>query len=735
MTELVTESGLVLQGKTADAFIEERALELFRQLSETVNEPVSFATRNNNTIVGLGSGPTAQQLLNEQRGWPAIANRATMDRIAGFNWFAAERGFDDENKIVFTPLPDHIMNETLNRPNPVMSGRKLRMLISGLVNHTGAAYIQKLRDPLGVVRELWPIPTQVVQPVSAEGKIIGAYRITGLNGQQHFLPVEDVIRIWRPDLRTIWGQLGTLGPQALEYDAFKFMTEHLRSYFEHDGTPHVALMADEGAGIPTAPERTEFLSAWRRSHNRRVGSQVGLPAFIPQGFKIHEFSADAVDEGMAEFEDRWARQLMAGPGVPRFAVGIDTNTNRATAETTMWAWDRNSNKPLTDLIADDMTLQYAQPDFFETLAVRFEDFVQVDKEFQRAQEDQDLRTGVRSVNQVRESRDMDPVSWGANPIMPFSMQPYTGEELDDGLESVNDLRGEVLSSRHGDQRDATSFFSPESVWERNLRVERKSVGRFAAAQLRVWDVQRLEARRLLAATADIDESDLRVSIDGNAKARRAAKRREPKVARSHSRAITVDDVFRTGAWVELYQEEIGPIRADILGNAALETAEALAPEVETFVLSGFVETELAKQGASHVSNVDRTTRRRLAASLAEAATTGESISQIAKRLDDVFQDRKRSRTVARTEVGAANQAGTVEGMEISGVVKGKKWNDSRDGAVRDSHIETSIAVAPLKGNFLLPSGASGQHPLDRSFPADEIVNCRCFVTPVLIEEP
>ena len=209
MTEFHTESGLVLQGKTADAFIEQRALELFRQLSETVNEPVSFATRNQNTIVGLGSGPTAQQLLDEQRGWPAIANRATMDRIAGFNWFAAERGFDDENKIVFTPLPDHIMNETLNRPNPVMSGRKLRMLTSGLVNHTGAAYIQKLRDPLGVVRELWPIPTQVVQPVSAEGKIIGAYRITGLNGQQHFLPSRFADRCDSVGRHLPWNQPGS----------------------------------------------------------------------------------------------------------------------------------------------------------------------------------------------------------------------------------------------------------------------------------------------------------------------------------------------------------------------------------------------------------------------------------------------------------------------------------------------------------------------------------------------
>jgi hypothetical protein len=43
-----------------------------------------------------------------------------------------------------------------------------------------------------------------------------------------------------------------------------------------------------------------------------------------------------------------------------------------------------------------------------------------DREAARLQEEQDLRLGVRSINQVRSDRGLPPVSWGDVPWMPVS---------------------------------------------------------------------------------------------------------------------------------------------------------------------------------------------------------------------------------------------------------------------------------------------------------------------------
>jgi hypothetical protein len=43
-------------------------------------------------------------------------------------------------------------------------------------------------------------------------------------------------------------------------------------------------------------------------------------------------------------------------------------------------------------------------------------------------------------------------------------------------------------------------------------------------------------------------------------------------------------------------------------------------------------------------------------------------------------------------------------------------------------------VQALEEDFELASGNRAAYPGDDSLPADEVVNCRCFVTPVLEED-
>jgi uncharacterized protein with gpF-like domain len=162
-------------------------------------------------------------------------------------------------------------------------------------------------------------------------------------------------------------------------------------------------------------------------------------------------------------------------------------------------------------------------------------------------------------------------------------------------------------------------------------------------------------------------------------------------------------------------------------NADLMTMELIG---EHFEMTPTLVKFLDKHGTRFAKGINRSTAKKLGRQLSIGTGKGESYQEMAQRLDSVFKDRRRSRTVARTEMGMASQAGQLEGMSASGVVKWKQWNTSRDAAVRDSHLIDGASV-PLQDEFILGSGNHAMHPLDRNLPAEDVVNCRCFVTAIV----
>jgi hypothetical protein len=79
------------------------------------------------------------------------------------------------------------------------------------------------------------------------------------------------------------------------------------------------------------------------------------------------------------------------------------------------------------MISDMLTLQLA-PDFSDDVIVKFQEFVAKDKDHLLKQEGQDLTLKVRSVNQVREDRNLSGVEWGELPVGTPGDVPYDGSD-------------------------------------------------------------------------------------------------------------------------------------------------------------------------------------------------------------------------------------------------------------------------------------------------------------------
>jgi uncharacterized protein with gpF-like domain len=141
---------------------------------------------------------------------------------------------------------------------------------------------------------------------------------------------------------------------------------------------------------------------------------------------------------------------------------------------------------------------------------------------------------------------------------------------------------------------------------------------------------------------------------------------------------------------------------------------------------------LRTNAGTRVADINKTTRDRLKRILATGVEAGDSIQEIARRIDDLYLDEiipDRSMVIARTEVGNAANFASHEAAVQTGVPMEKTWNTLGDEFVRDIHADADGQTVEqdqdftVGGEFLgwpgdISKGASGANT----------INCRCFLT-------
>lgn len=122
------------------------------------------------------------------------------------------------------------------------------------------------------------------------------------------------------------------------------------------------------------------------------------------------------------------------------------------------------------------------------------------------------------------------------------------------------------------------------------------------------------------------------------------------------------------------------------------------------------------------------------AEITDGVNAGESLEQVAARVDRVLSATgserwaNRAQVIAVTEVTRAYGAGTtaagLEQSRVTGRQLQKRWRTEHDQRVRASHVAVDGVTIPL----YLPFNVGGymmMFPGDPLGPADEVVNCRC----------
>jgi len=130
------------------------------------------------------------------------------------------------------------------------------------------------------------------------------------------------------------------------------------------------------------------------------------------------------------------------------------------------------------------------------------------------------------------------------------------------------------------------------------------------------------------------------------------------------------------------------------------------------------------------------------AELTDGTNAGESLEQLAARVDRVLDYTEserwsnRARVIAQTETTRAYGAGTMaagaEQSRVTGRMLRKRWDTEQDNRVRESHRQVDGEVRDLWAPWYV-DGFPLMFPGDPMGPPETVINCRCDLV-ILNEE-
>jgi HK97 family phage portal protein len=568
------------------------------------------------------------------------------------------------------PIPNHPLRRLLARPNIDQGEAEFLATAITWMAIGGNCYLHKLRNSRGQVVGLRPYHDGVMRPEPAGDDAeswIARYRFRLANGEEEPVPREDVIHLKWPsvDPSAPWRAQAPILAAAREVDADNEATRYLGALLQNDAIPRTVITQSPQQAL-TPDEVRRMRAEYQQLHG---GDRRGGVAILEAGASIQRLGLNMSELDFSALHDIPEQRICAVLRVPSSVAGLGDDPTYSNSEEAWNRFTRDTRVPLWRAVASEIEADLAA-DFGGNIAVRFDL-----RRVAALQEDEGARAtrvvsgftagllGFREsrallgVAELPDAGDLF-VSQLARELVPFAQ--LAAAPIPAPQDTIT-----VLPAPPRPQLTAPADDAPDDEPSETAKARRQTEAK--ASGLRVARALQ-RARREVAARMErrveryFDELAERV-VSRAEDAGKAQQKELPALAQ----LLLPGDETELGGIFRVFTLEI--LRASWeLWNQALDIELAFDESDPAVVAS------LAQAG-DRISGIAQTTRDAVRDLLQFGAGEGWSIDQLVRGTDErpglrdlVAQTYQgRARTIARTELGTAQQTAAAARYEAAGV--------------------------------------------------------------------
>ena len=268
-------------------------------------------------------------------------------------------------------IDNHPLERLLRRPNPWIGRSFLWQYTALWLMLDGNAYWYISCSEDGTPVEIWPLPSQDVEPRPGDGeRFIDHYEYTA-NGTIYHIPAEVIVHFRLPNPFDIFRGLSPLAAAMLPTDADSAMARWNGAFFGRDNVMPSAIinLSSGDANRPINPADAEALKHDLRSEYSAVNRKTAITTAnsvqaVLLGWNPKEM--DFISGRMFTKEE-----IYAVYGVPSGL--LDKNSTEANATTADKVFKEKTIWPLLCLIAEEMTAELVMPYYGADQEAAFDD--------------------------------------------------------------------------------------------------------------------------------------------------------------------------------------------------------------------------------------------------------------------------------------------------------------------------------------------------------------------------
>ncbi len=600
-------------------------------------------------------------------------------------------------------LTDHPFLRLMNQFNEFHNGTEGLSLTSIYLDLIGNSYWHIERDNMGVPVALYPLMSQYCAPVPDPEQFVKGY-LYGIdpNNRKPF-DRDEIIHFKLPNPNDAIIGVGRLISFWRSHDLSESYAQYEKSITDNRARPDALVSYKTGKLDPKA--RAELEAEW----NRKFKGSGNAGKILVTDFEYDVKELGFTPAMVAALDTRrWTRnELAAAFGVP--IPMIDTEgVSLANYNTALTHYGRFTIAPVLRLIEHKLNTELVSK-YDDRLFCCFDNPVPEDMQFKAQQEKDRLASGAMTINEVRISAGQSEVEWGNEPLVRAGTIPLSESIADSKKKSLNQTQkknhalSHLVATKNSERpEDGEQVNNPKAndgEVDELTPTQKKLAKRVRQFLLEVID----EMLSLL----DSESTDVSW-ISNNKWIQRA---------------------------VSLTREFVGLELETGFDEEREATGVELTPWTDLPEAQQFIEN----QTFQFVKSMNKKTQADFKRELQKGIDAGESIPQLTKRMEKVFEgypQQKRAELIARTESARAIMAGKEQAWIQSGVVTHKVWDSQNDScpfclAMEGKEMDLGSAwfsegetmVVEFEGKLLEMPMNYGPVPHPPLHP-----NCRCSMT-------